>query len=308
MTTAFVFPGQGSQSLSMLSDLASNYSVVTETFAQASEELDYDLWQLVQQGPEDALNETDKTQPAMLAAGVAVWRVWSQEGGKLPSYMAGHSLGEYTALVCANALNFADAVKLVEDRGRFMQDAVATGEGAMAAILGMEDDAVVSFCETNAGTDVLEAVNFNSPGQVVIAGNVTAVNRAIENAKEAGAKKAVLLPVSVPSHCALMKPAAENLQNRLTNLNVRLPSIPVLHNANAQISESIDEIKANLVAQLYQPVQWVSCVNFLLKNNVETIIECGPGKVLAGLNKRISRKTPALPVFDVDSLQKALSV
>lgn len=307
MTTAFVFPGQGSQSVGMLAELATQFPVIESTFAEASEVLGYDLWSLVQNGPAEDLNATDKTQPAMLASGVAVWRLWNEQGGEQPTVMAGHSLGEYTALVCAGALSFSAAIKLVEARGRFMQSAVAAGEGGMAAILGMEDDAVVALCESCANGDVLEAVNFNTPGQVVIAGAAAAVNRAVEAAADAGAKKAVPLPVSVPSHCALMKPAAEQLKNMLADVDVRSPEIPVIHNVDVVTLNNADEIKDALVRQLYQPVQWVKTINKMLEEGVDEVVECGPGKVLAGLNKRIARRTTAHALVDCASLEKALA-
>jgi len=307
MTTAFVFPGQGSQSVGMLAELATQFPIIESTFAEASEVLGYDLWSLVQNGPAEDLNATDKTQPAMLASGVAVWRLWNEQGGELPTVMAGHSLGEYTALVCAGALSFSAAIKLVEARGRFMQSAVAAGEGGMAAILGMEDDAVVALCESCANGDVLEAVNFNTPGQVVIAGAAAAVNRAVEAAADAGAKKAVPLPVSVPSHCALMKPAAEQLKNMLADVDVRSPEIPVIHNVDVVTLNNADEIKDALVRQLYQPVQWVKTINKMLEEGVDEVVECGPGKVLAGLNKRIARRTTAHALVDCASLEKVLA-
>jgi len=303
---AFIFPGQGSQSIGMLSELAGTYPIVQQTFSKASDALGYDLWDLVQNGSADDLNSTDKTQPAMLAAGVAVWSVWNEKQADRPSLMAGHSLGEYSALVCSGALDFADGIRLVRDRGLFMQAAVAQGEGAMAAILGLEDAAVIKVCADSAAGEIVEAVNFNSPGQVVIAGNTNAVNRAIETATDAGAKKAILLPVSVPSHCALMKPAAEKLKERLSGIEICLPEIPVVNNVDASIAENADQIKDALVRQLYQPVRWVDCINKMMEMEVTDFVECGPGKVLAGLNKRISRRTPALPVFDNASLEKAL--
>ena len=306
MTKAFIFPGQGSQSIGMLAELAESYPVVQQRFAQASEALDYDLWELVQNGSADDLNSTDKTQPAMLAAGVAVWSVWNEKQAEIPTMMAGHSLGEYTALVCAGVIDFSDAIQLVQDRGLFMQSAVAAGEGSMAAILGLEDDAVIKVCETSAQGEVVEAVNFNSPGQVVIAGETSAVNRAIESATEAGAKKAILLPVSVPSHCALMKPAAEKLQQRLSSIDFQKPEINVVNNVDASIVNEVDQIKVALVRQLYQPVRWVDCVNKMMEEGATNFVECGPGKVLAGLSKRITRRTPAVPVFDNASLEKAL--
>ncbi len=307
MTTAFVFPGQGSQSVGMLAELAEKFPVIEATFAQASEVLGYDLWALVQNGPAEDLNATDKTQPAMLASGVAVWRLWQEQGGEQPTVMAGHSLGEYTALVCAGAIAFPEAIKLVEARGRFMQNAVSAGEGAMAAILGLDDDAVLALCEANAKGEVLEAVNFNTPGQVVIAGTAAAVNRAVEAAPDAGAKKAVLLPVSVPSHCALMKPAAEQLQKMLAEVEIKAPSIPVIHNVDVVTLNDADKIKDALVRQLYQPVQWVKTINKMLEEGVDQVVECGPGKVLAGLNKRIARRTPVYPVVDIATFEKALA-
>jgi len=307
MTKAFIFPGQGSQSIGMLAELASDFPVVSQTFSQASDVLEYDLWDVVQNGPTDKLNSTDVTQPAMLAAGVAVWSVWNEKEAAKPSLMAGHSLGEYTALVCAGSLNFQDAISLVRDRGLYMQSAVSAGEGAMAAILGLDDEAVINVCRTAAQGQVVEAVNFNSPGQVVIAGDTDAVNRAIADATEVGAKKAILLPVSVPSHCALMKSAAEKLKDRLASINLLQPEIPVIHNVDASVASDSASIKEALTRQLYQPVRWVDCVNKMLEMGTTDFVECGPGKVLAGLSKRIVRKTPAVPVFDTASLEKALA-
>jgi len=305
-TLAIVFPGQGSQSVGMLSGLAASNPLVNETFAQASEVLDYDLWQLTQDGPEDELNRTDRTQPAMLAAGVAVWRVWQQQQGTLPGVMAGHSLGEYTALVCAGALGFADAVRLVEERGRCMQSAVPAGVGAMAAILGLDDVTVADVCSRAAAGEVVSPVNFNSPGQVVIAGNSDAVQRAIGLAKEAGAKRALPLAVSVPSHCALMRPAAEQFAARLAEANISTPSIPVIQNVDAVRHDQPDVIRANLEKQLYRPVQWVLSVQTMGSHGVTRIVEAGPGKVLAGLCKRIDKSIASAAVFDPDSLAAAL--
>lgn len=310
MSLAFVFPGQGSQSVGMLADLATTCPQVHETFAQASAVLDYDLWALVQSGPESELNQTHKTQPAMLAAGVAVWRVWQAQPtqrGRMPAMMAGHSLGEYTALVCAGALEFADAVHLVAERGRYMQDAVPTGQGAMAAILGLEDAQVIQVCGDAAGGDVVSAVNFNSPGQVVVAGSAAAVARAVDLAKQAGAKRALLLPVSVPSHCALMKPASERLAALLQTITIRPPTVPVLHNADVQAYSDAQQIRDALVRQLYNPVRWTETVRAMSSAGVKNLIECGPGKVLTGLNKRIDRDMLVLPVYDSGTLAEALA-
>lgn len=304
MKSAFVFPGQGSQSVGMLADLAAEYALVKETFAEASDALDYDLWQLVSEGPEDQLNQTDKTQPAMLTAGIAVWRVWQSVATTKPDYFAGHSLGEYTALVAANALDFADAVKLVEMRGRYMQEAVPAGEGAMAAILGLEDQVVRELCADAAANGVVEAVNYNSPGQVVIAGSANAVKHAIEIATEKGAKRALLLPVSVPSHCALMKPAAQQLTDALNNIRVQLPTTPVIHNASVTVATDAAQIKQLLAEQLFSPVRWVETIQWFAAQDVSNIVECGPGKVLAGLNKRIDKSLNAMPLFDSATLQK----
>ena len=303
---AFVFPGQGSQSLGMMADLARAFPVVGETFGEASSILGYDLWQLVQQGPEQELNRTDKTQPAMLTAGVATWRIWQGQTDIMPVAMAGHSLGEYTALVCSGALEFSDAVSLVADRGRFMQQAVPAGSGAMAAILGLEDEQVRAVCAESAQGEIVAAVNFNSPGQVVIAGHTAAVARAIEAAKAAGAKRALELPVSVPSHCSLMKAAADKMQDRLGGTGFTSPRIAVINNVDVAAVSAADEIREALVRQLYQPVRWVETIQKMRADGINTVIECGPGKVLAGLNKRIDRAMSALPVHDPDSLRQAL--
>ena len=288
---AFVFPGQGSQQVGMLTDFFEE-PVVVATFTDASEVLGFDLASLVTNGPSEDLNRTENTQPALLTASVALWRLYSERGGKAPAMMAGHSLGEYSALVCAGALEFKDAVKLVNLRGKFMQDAVATGEGAMAAILGLDDAAVVEVCKQAANGEVVEAVNFNAPGQVVVAGQVAAVKRAVELTKEAGARKAIELPVSVPSHCALMKSAAERLGEELAGITLNTPVIPVVQNVTADVCGDPEQLKQNLVAQLYSPVRWVESINAILQTGVESFAECGPGKVLAGLNKRIARRVP----------------
>ena len=306
-TLAIVFPGQGSQSIGMLSELAESEPLVKETFAQASDVLGYDLWQLAQDGPEEELNRTDKTQPAMLAAGVAVWRVWQQAGGAVPGVVAGHSLGEYTALVCAGALEFTAAISLVEARGQCMQSAVPAGVGAMAAILGLDDATITEVCERAADGEVVSPVNFNSPGQVVIAGNADAVQRAMGLAKEAGAKRALPLAVSVPSHCSLMQPAAEQFAERLAQTVINTPLIPVMQNVDAMLHEQPDEIRENLKKQLYCPVQWVLTVQNLGAQGATRIVEAGPGKVLAGLCKRIDKSIANAAVFDPASLAAALA-
>jgi [acyl-carrier-protein] S-malonyltransferase len=305
MSLAFVFPGQGSQSVGMLNALADTYSLVQATFAEASAALGYDLWSIASTGPDEKLNQTEITQPAMLCAGVAVWRVWQSVQGPQPVIMAGHSLGEYTALTCAGAINFADAVRLVADRGRFMQEAVPAGQGGMAAIVGLEDDQVRALCEHAAQGEVLSPVNFNSPGQVVIAGTASAVARAVAQAKAAGAKLAKQLPVSVPSHCALMHPAAERMRERLTQLKIETPLIPVLHNTHVQAERNPDAIRDALVRQVESPVRWVETIQRMAADGVDKLIECGPGKVLAGLNKRISKETQTLSVYDPETLRLA---
>ncbi len=306
MSLAFVFPGQGSQSIGMLNALAGEFPQVQQTFAEASQVLGYDLWELVERGPEEKLNQTQVTQPAMLAAGVAVWRVWCAQGGTRPTAMAGHSLGEYTALVCAESIGFADAVQLVADRGRFMQQAVPAGQGGMAAILGLEDDAVRAVCAQAAHGDVLEAVNFNSPGQVVIAGSAAAVARGVEQAKAAGAKRALMLPVSVPSHCRLMHTAAEQMGQRLVAARIHAPTLPIIHNAHVQSEGTPDGIRQALVRQIESPVRWVETVRKLIASGANRIVECGPGKVLAGLNKRIDKQVETLGVYDPATLHAAL--
>ncbi|WP_303905850.1 ACP S-malonyltransferase [Thiohalomonas denitrificans] len=305
MSLAFVFPGQGSQAIGMLSELAADHPQVSETFAVASQVLGYDLWRIVAEGPSDKLNQTHVTQPAMLAAGVATWRVWKAEGGTDPAMMAGHSLGEYSALVCAGSLDFEQTVSLVADRGRFMQEAVPAGAGAMAAILGLEDDKVIDVCRQAARGEVVSAVNFNSPGQVVVAGNIGAVERAVDLAKEAGAKRAMLLPVSVPSHCELMMPAAVRMKERLAGVDMKTPAIPVINNTDVAAPSDPDAIRDALVRQLHSPVRWVESVRRMIEDSADVLVECGPGKVLAGLNKRIERRMTALPLFDSETLAKA---
>jgi [acyl-carrier-protein] S-malonyltransferase len=284
---AFVFPGQGSQKIGMLAELATDYPVVQKTFAEASEVLGYDLWSLVQTGTQDEINLTERTQPLLLTASVAVWRVWQEKNGATPAFMAGHSLGEWSALVCAGVVAFKDAVKLVQQRGKFMQEAVPAGQGAMAAIIGLDDAAILDACKKAEQGEVVSAVNFNSPGQVVIAGSVAAVERASALCKEAGAKRALPLPVSAPFHTSLMQPAADRLAEQINATTFSLPKIPVVHNVTAQAEACAEKIKALMIEQIYSPVRWVECVNTLVAAGVNKTIECGPGKVLSGLNKRI---------------------
>ena len=286
---AFVFPGQGSQAVGMLAELGAQHAVIRETFAEASAALGYDLWALTQEGPAELLNQTDKTQPAILAASVALWRLWLAEGGAQPAFVAGHSLGEYSALVAAGSLAFADAVKLVELRGQLMQQAVPAGQGGMAAILGLDDDAVRAACAEAAQGEVVSAVNFNAPGQVVIAGSAAAVERAIEACKARGAKRAMALPVSVPSHCALMRPAAEKFAAAVEAIDWQLPQIAIVQNTSAQVPADLTVLKRDLLEQLYSPVRWVESVVLLAERGVTELVECGPGKVLSGLNKRCAK-------------------
>ncbi|MBV2131311.1 ACP S-malonyltransferase [Pseudomonas sp. MAP12] len=286
---AFVFPGQGSQAVGMLAELGAQHASIRETFAEASAALGYDLWALTQAGPAEQLNQTDKTQPAILAASIALWRLWLAEGGAQPAFVAGHSLGEYSALVAAGCLPFAEAVKLVELRGQLMQQAVPAGHGGMAAILGLDDDAVRAACAEAAQGDVVSAVNFNAPGQVVIAGAAAAVERAIEACKAKGAKRAMALPVSVPSHCALMRPAAEKFAAAVEAIAWQLPQIAIVQNTSAQVPAELAALKQDLLAQLYSPVRWVESVVLLAERGVTELVECGPGKVLSGLNKRCAK-------------------
>ena len=306
MKSAFIFPGQGSQSVGMLSEAAASWPIIERTFAEASALLGYDLWQLCQQGPADELNQTTVTQPALLTASVALWRQWFVAGGVSPDFVAGHSLGEYSALVAAESLNFFDAIKLVRLRAELMQAAVPTGTGKMAAIIGLEDALVVAACEEAANGDVVSAVNFNAPGQVVVAGSTDAVDRAIEACKAKGARKAMPLPVSVPSHCALMNDAAEELAQALDEVSFNDAVIPVVQNVTAQPETRSSLLKANLVRQLYSPVLWTESVGTMLAHNVKVAVECGAGKVLAGLAKRIDRNLGVYGVDNPEALQKAL--
>ncbi|EMH4077118.1 ACP S-malonyltransferase [Serratia ureilytica] len=303
---AFVFPGQGSQAVGMLVELAAQFPIVEETFGEASSALGYDLWQLVQQGPAEELNKTWQTQPALLAASVAIFRVWQQQGGKAPALMAGHSLGEYSALVCAGVLDFKAAIRLVELRGKLMQEAVPEGTGAMYAIIGLDNDAIAKACEESAQGQVVSPVNFNSPGQVVIAGNKEAVERAGAACKAAGAKRALPLPVSVPSHCALMKPAADKLAVALKDITFNAPQVPVVNNVDVRTENDPEAIRSALVRQLYSPVRWTESVEFIAAQGVTSLLEVGPGKVLTGLTKRIVDTLTAAAVNDTASLSAAL--
>ena len=306
MTLAMVFPGQGSQSQGMLADLAAQHREVSDTFAEAGDSLGYDLWDLVQNGPVEKLNETIVTQPAMLAAGVSTWRLWQKLGGAMPAGVAGHSLGEYTALVCAGAIEFRDAVGLVQRRAELMQNAVPAGEGAMAAILGLDDQAVRDVCKSAADIGVAEAVNFNSPGQVVVAGHRGAIERVTELAKEAGARRAIMLAVSVPSHSTLMLPAGEALAESLHAAAFQSPSIPVINAVDAMPYTDADDIRARLTRQVSSPVHWVDTVQRLIADGATSIIECGPGKVLTGLMKRIDRSVQSRCIDSPDALDSEL--
>jgi len=303
MKFAFFFPGQGSQSVGMMQDLA-DIEVVRQTFAEASDLLGQDFWSMVTE-PNEALNQTSNTQPLMLTAGIATWRAWQAQSSLVPTLVAGHSLGEYTALVAAGALTFKDALPLVRYRAEVMQNAVGEGVGAMAAILGLDDETVRQVCAEGAQGEVLEAVNLNSPGQVVIAGNKGAVERGMELAKVKGAKRALALPVSVPSHCALMKPAAEALAIYLQNVPITATNIPVIHNADVLAYNDVSQIKDALVRQLYSPVRWVETIQSTYNQGVQISAECGPGKVLAGLTKRIVAELPCIALTNIESLAEA---
>jgi len=305
---AVIFPGQGSQSLAMLDNWGDRQAIVDAVLLQANDALGYDLGEVISLDPEGVLNHTSVTQPAMLTAGYIAWKIWKKYCADkhivLPAYLAGHSLGEYTALVAANVLDFSDAVRLVEYRGQCMQDAVAQGEGAMAAILGLDDLVVKEVCESLAAEGIVEAVNFNAPGQVVIAGEKQFVEVAIDQLKVAGARRALMLPVSVPSHCQLMLPAARKLENYLAEVNFNPPQIPVVHNVDVAEHQDVNSIKRVLVEQLHKPVRWVECMQSIAAKNVTQVIECGPGKVLSGLQRRINRDVMAYPLFNDESLGK----
>jgi len=303
---ALVFPGQGSQKVGMLAELGAAFPSVKATFAEASAALGYDMWDLVQNGEQAQLNLTETTQPVLLTASVAVWRLWCEQGGLQPSLMAGHSLGEFSALVCAGAIDFADAVRLVHARGQYMQTAVPVGEGAMAAVLGLDDAQIIDICQQASAAGVVEAVNFNSPGQVVIAGKVAGVEKAIELLKAAGAKRALPLPVSAPFHTSLMRPAGEKLAEALAAMSLQSPKIPVVHNVHGKTESDPSAIKALLVEQIYSAVKWVSCVEAMAAAGITTTIEAGPGKVLSGLNKRIEKSLSCLNIESPETLAAAL--
>ena len=303
MSISMVFPGQGSQAIGMSSELAAEFSLVKELYVEASDVLGVDMWAMTQEGPIESLSQTENTQPALLIAGIAAWRAWLELGGAQPKMMAGHSLGEYTALVAAGALSFSDGVALVRDRGRYMQEAVPAGQGGMAAIIGLEDQQVVDVCAEVAEGDVLQAVNFNALGQVVIAGSAAAIERAAPAMKAAGAKRALPLPVSIPAHSKLMSPASERLAARLASIEVKMPCIPVLHNCNVSVASTADEVKANLVSQLDSPVRWVESVVAMHQQGADTFIESGPGKVLGGMIKRIVKGVDVACIDKPDALK-----
>lgn len=307
MKLAFVFPGQGSQSVGMMSGYA-DLKVVRDTFAEASDLLGEDMWSMAENGPAEVLNLTTNTQPLMLIAGVAVFRAWNDAGGALPKVLAGHSLGEYSALVAAGSMTFSEAVPLVRFRAQCMHEAVPAGVGAMAAVLGLDDDGVRAACaEASEGDEIAEAANFNAPGQVVVAGRKAAVERAVEAAKVRGAKRAMLLPMSTPSHCSLMKPASERLAVELDKLDIQMPEPPVIHNESVSVASNTDELRDALVRQLYQPVRWAETIRSLIDSGVTHIVECGPGRVLAGLNKRIGGDAQTIALVDANSMTEAMA-
>ncbi len=304
---AFIFPGQGSQKIGMLAELAKKYPVIMKTYSEASDTLSYDLWGLSQNGTNEDIMLTERTQPLLLTASVALWRVWRQEGGPLPGLMAGHSLGEWSALVCSGVVEFKDAVRLVKNRGAYMQEAVPLGEGAMAAIIGLDDETIKSICSVSCQDQEVAAVNFNSPGQVVIAGNLAAVNRAMASCKEAGAKRALSIPVSAPFHTSLMKPAAQKLSKDIDGINFSSPRVPIVHNVNAQTELDPQKIKNLIIEQISRPVLWVDCINFATQKGISNLVECGVGKVLGGLCKRINGSLAVYSTEDITSLNLALS-
>lgn len=304
---ACVFPGQGSQRVGMLAGLAAVEPLVRETFAEASEALGYDLWQLAQTGPQEELNLTERTQPLILTASVASWRLWCARGGARPAFMAGHSLGEFSALVCAGSIAFADAVRLVRNRGAYMQQAVPVGQGAMAAVLGLDDEQIEQACAEAAGSEVVAAVNFNAPGQVVIAGHTAAVERAIEACKARGAKRAMPLPVSAPFHTSLMAPAGERLARDMAEVRIGVPEIPVIHNVHARAETDAALIRGLLERQIHSPVQWTASVRHMVESGVTKVVEIGPGKVLCGLCKRIDGSLACYATEEPQDLDKAIA-
>jgi [acyl-carrier-protein] S-malonyltransferase len=305
--TAFLFPGQGSQSVGMMSALAEDFSSVKDTFAEASAVLGYDLWAICSEGPAEELNKTEITQPAMLVAGIATWRIWQHLGGDQPDYFAGHSLGEYTALVAAGVIQFGDAVSIVAERGRLMQQATPAGAGAMAAVLGLDDDVLRGLCEQVANGEVVACANYNAPGQVVISGDSAAVERVGELAKQAGARRVLALPVSVPSHCLLMKSAAIELKNVLLATHFSDSSVPVVQNADVSTYQDAEQVREALARQLWQPVRWTETIASLLDSGVDKFVECGPGKVLAGLNRRISKGTSVFALIGQEAINQAMA-
>lgn len=305
---AFVFPGQGSQKIGMLAELAEQNPIIEKTFSEASEVLGYDMWDLIQQGAQEDINLTQRTQPILLTCSVAIWRLWNEKLGATPSQMAGHSLGEWSALVCANVIDFADGLRIVEARGKYMQQAVPVGQGAMAAIIGLDDQAILNACAEAGDLGVVDAVNFNAPGQVVIAGSNDAVERAMDICKAAGAKRALPLPVSAPFHTSLMKPAADNLAEMVNAVSFRAPEVPIMHNVHARNEQDPEAIKALMLEQIYSPVKWVDCVKQLKEGGVSTLVECGPGKVLSGLVKRIDRDLISVATETVADFDAALTI
>jgi [acyl-carrier-protein] S-malonyltransferase len=305
---AFVFPGQGSQKIGMLAELAEQNPIIEKTFSEASEVLGYDMWDLIQQGAQEDINLTQRTQPILLTCSVAIWRLWNEKLGATPSQMAGHSLGEWSALVCANVIDFADGLRIVEARGKYMQQAVPVGQGAMAAIIGLDDQAILDACAEAGDLGVVDAVNFNAPGQVVIAGSNDAVERAMDICKAAGAKRALPLPVSAPFHTSLMKPAADNLAEMVNAVSFRAPEVPIMHSVHARNEQDPEAIKALMLEQIYSPVKWVDCVKQLKEGGVSTLVECGPGKVLSGLVKRIDRDLISVATETVADFDAALTI
>ncbi|GMR14980.1 MAG: ACP S-malonyltransferase [Gammaproteobacteria bacterium] len=304
--TAFLFPGQGSQSVGMMSVLADEFSQVKATFEQASSVLGYDLWAMVANGPAEELNQTEVTQPAMLVSGIATWRIWQALGGVQPDYLAGHSLGEYSALVAAGVMQFSDAVSIVAERGRLMQQATPAGTGAMAAVLGLDDQVLNQICKQVVGDEIVTCANFNAPGQVVISGNKDAVETVSELAMQAGARRVLALPVSVPSHCILMKPAAARLRELLLDVRFSDSSLPVVQNADVSSYADAEQVREALARQLWQPVRWTETIQSLLDSGVNRFIECGPGKVLAGLNRRIAKQSAVFALNGPEAIEGAM--